>query len=1160
MASRHSSSDDDEDFGPLLPGMQLQAQTASVALDSSYVAALKREREDNHKDDSGENHSHPPLPQHLTEEEATTTAEVIREAPLPATAAEPAVDPASGAPVDTQAATKDDAWEIYKRQQLPCAALYERSFQHTSLQETYDALAAKAKSSDKHAVAPVARAVHDVCVHHDSLGALIATVDAAGVVRVWRKLPRSVFFVTELDKVFGAPRRNADAASAAPCNRTYWAHAYTALQLLVFVCVEEDLVEPREVSAQLRTVRVHLRQINPVTFTVEERHAFSFQVPLQPVATLDMVDVKAAQRTSNQHRAPSPLALAYTRRPTFLTHQYQPHIAFFVSLPAAATGTSTSSSMTGGSGVVLCPCFPSPSAPSHKRFSGATASADAAGTLYAPTRLSVANPIVYCTQRAVSLERTGTAPCVLLDSSGVLDYCTIEADTASSAAESAGAAAATSSGLTLRVIAGLAAVPATSREGRLWRQWVRFERRQRTGFFCLLRDAQQALQLASSRAEAADVQVIPCAVDFTPDGLYVVVWSVRLTRSAGASLTQSTGKDGQARQSRIPSTQRVFTLTAESCLHVLEFASGACVGRHTERLADADVTTTTEEDISVKPSDWAEVVRLRSRCLAAQMVVVEGAAAAAGAASAPAAAPRWYILVPEVSCAHLLVGDAAASTTVREEGVNSPYAAAAMGQRISVYEAAGVDGTSISVRRLPHSPGEWEPLLRRARRGSCSSGGMPLPSTHAPSLRLKLSSSVDALERLAASGSDNGIQERSGGHPFHCRAPLLLLRRAVAPSQDLKNLIAASPLGAALGAESRKQLFLAPDAVEGGLILTTSFDADAAALLVYGSALPYSGLALQRRILNGAASSTEGASELLIDAQQHQQQQQQQWENVCVELHHERDFACGALLMTTVAPPSDEAGGTASPATTAGGGAAPSLTAMNAADTETKEHEGGEGSASTATSTTRGSAARVPPPPSSPEAFILHLLKDVIPEQGSSANTARSSPPTALVHVRGYGTVRVHLLPHIAPLASESFLRLSRRHYYDRLTFHRVIPRVIVQGGCPRGDGTGGESAFDSGAPFQDEALHIFPFFSHTADPKCCWLCMANAGPNTNGSQFFFTVPGGEAMPWLNGHHTVFGYAVDGLDVVRAMSMAARNGEDKPLSPIIMERIDVLSG
>jgi len=118
------------------------------------------------------------------------------------------------------------------------------------------------------------------------------------------------------------------------------------------------------------------------------------------------------------------------------------------------------------------------------------------------------------------------------------------------------------------------------------------------------------------------------------------------------------------------------------------------------------------------------------------------------------------------------------------------------------------------------------------------------------------------------------------------------------------------------------------------------------------------------------------------------------------------------------------------------------------------------------------------------------------------------------------GPIRVELAADKAPLTVANFVNLAKRGFYDGLSFHRVISDFMIQGGCPQGTGTGGP-----GYKFEDEA-------NNGLGHQRGVLSMANAGPNTNGSQFFITHV---ATPWLDGKHTVFGKVVEGLDVVDAV-------------------------
>lgn len=141
------------------------------------------------------------------------------------------------------------------------------------------------------------------------------------------------------------------------------------------------------------------------------------------------------------------------------------------------------------------------------------------------------------------------------------------------------------------------------------------------------------------------------------------------------------------------------------------------------------------------------------------------------------------------------------------------------------------------------------------------------------------------------------------------------------------------------------------------------------------------------------------------------------------------------------------------------------------------------------------------------------------------------------------GPVELELYLDAAPKTVSNFTRLASEGFYDGLTFHRVIPDFMVQAGCPRGDGTGGP-----GYQFEDE------FNEHRVTRGA--LAMANAGPNTNGSQFFVVTA--DACPWLDGKHTVFGRVTEGQDVVDRISAADRDARDRPLVPITIERVEVV--
>jgi cyclophilin family peptidyl-prolyl cis-trans isomerase len=140
------------------------------------------------------------------------------------------------------------------------------------------------------------------------------------------------------------------------------------------------------------------------------------------------------------------------------------------------------------------------------------------------------------------------------------------------------------------------------------------------------------------------------------------------------------------------------------------------------------------------------------------------------------------------------------------------------------------------------------------------------------------------------------------------------------------------------------------------------------------------------------------------------------------------------------------------------------------------------------------------------------------------------------------GDVGLELYPDEAPKTVENFTKLASDGFYDGLVFHRVIPDFMIQGGCPEGTGRGGP-----GYTFEDEINE------HKVDRGA--LAMANAGPNTNGSQFFIVTA--EATPWLDGKHTVFGRVTSGQDVVDRISQVPRDAGDRPIDPVTIESVQL---
>ena len=141
-----------------------------------------------------------------------------------------------------------------------------------------------------------------------------------------------------------------------------------------------------------------------------------------------------------------------------------------------------------------------------------------------------------------------------------------------------------------------------------------------------------------------------------------------------------------------------------------------------------------------------------------------------------------------------------------------------------------------------------------------------------------------------------------------------------------------------------------------------------------------------------------------------------------------------------------------------------------------------------------------------------------------------------------HGPIELELYEDDAPTTVGNFVKLAGDGFYDGVVFHRVIPDFMIQGGDPTGTGTGGP-----GYTFEDEINE------HKVERGA--LAMANAGPDTNGSQFFIVTA--QATPWLDGKHTVFGRVTNGMDVVDAISRVETDSRDKPHEPVVIERIDL---
>jgi len=145
--------------------------------------------------------------------------------------------------------------------------------------------------------------------------------------------------------------------------------------------------------------------------------------------------------------------------------------------------------------------------------------------------------------------------------------------------------------------------------------------------------------------------------------------------------------------------------------------------------------------------------------------------------------------------------------------------------------------------------------------------------------------------------------------------------------------------------------------------------------------------------------------------------------------------------------------------------------------------------------------------------------------------------------VTSMGTIKVDLFEKETPITVNNFVKLAKQGFYNGLIFHRVIPDFMIQGGDPTGTGTGGP-----GYKFDDEITGK-PIVKGS-------LAMANSGPNTNGSQFFIVTA--DETPWLNNLHTNFGQVVKGQEVVDSISMVKRDANDKPLTPVTINTIEII--
>ncbi|RNF11693.1 putative cyclophilin type peptidyl-prolyl cis-trans isomerase [Trypanosoma rangeli] len=724
-----------------------------------------------------------------------------------------------------------------------------------------------------------------------------------------------------------------------------------------------------EATAGVVTVAVEVRVVSSTLMTVDARLSCEFSV------TLNMKSKSPCWKES------------VTQRPFLLHHDHQPFIVFFT---MEKDGTSHT---------VFLPCVTEKSP-----RSGGTA------TIVASTPLSTANLVVCCQQHRPS------GLVVLVDEKGIIDYARIMVSPGNEGQSVA----------YLQVVSG---VPSRgTSDPMILRRWITFDRRQKTGFFTLLRDAMGA-------AKTGRV-MLPLQVGFSATGKYFVVSS------------------GVLREGHVC----VFA-------HVFDFSSGQLLCRGE---TDETATPSLVGENALREALWL----LRG---AVFDVVVEDAVHK----SPQGGAGGVWVFVPEIM-------------------LETPVEGRVCGRRVFVFCAAplpanrtmlsGASGASTCALVTPfHMEQLWRPIgdLEKTLRELLS----PTSSVLA---------SGAALDR-------------------HFAAPLTLIRLTVPASQALKNLVGQSPVGSTLLQEDVKRLFVVPS--NTALAASSNERLFNAADPMFFTASPgeyalllYTKYEVQFGVSNALRAENIAPTNATDDDAGKTEQKYR--EKALCDLHQKRDFDCEDLLVLRS-----------------------SLQGVMPREVVTDNNDENQ-----------------KPESMTPEKSDEHELDGDVEERRVQHIIATATGHsiewgTSTVHVTlfidHFGTVTVRLLPQFAPKAVKNFVTLAQEGFYNGLTFHRVVPGFMIQGGCPAGDGSGGKSIF--GGRFEDEGVHVMDFFSY---PTVYWLCMANCGPNTNESQFFITV--GEAAPWLNGKHTVFGFVATGKPVVRAVVQTSRGEDDKPISPVVI--------
>lgn len=175
--------------------------------------------------------------------------------------------------------------------------------------------------------------------------------------------------------------------------------------------------------------------------------------------------------------------------------------------------------------------------------------------------------------------------------------------------------------------------------------------------------------------------------------------------------------------------------------------------------------------------------------------------------------------------------------------------------------------------------------------------------------------------------------------------------------------------------------------------------------------------------------------------------------------------------------------------------------------------------------------------------FIFLIIMSVCGITACGQEKKQPAEPATAVFDTGMGSFEVKLATDLAPATCANFIRLAKGGFYDGLTFHRVIDNFMIQGGDPKGDGTGGPG-YVIKDEFSSKLLHDGPGV----------ISMANAGPNTGGSQFFITL---RDCHWLDGKHAVFGHVTKGMEVVYKIGRVPTDANDKPLEPVYIKKITI---